>query len=116
MSPRGYGDVEARRTPEAREARYTAALTAMADDRSPWTPNQIGMAMQSLGVVISTPSGFSGKVLGHGSSIAPTLRAMLRRGWITPAPRPGGLSGRAFVITREGLRELERRQQETSCD
>jgi hypothetical protein len=113
VSGRGrYGNVEAnarRLSPEGRRVRVLAILDVLAstpDEWGRWFPNAIGEAVKLQGVELSQPHGHSGKRLGAGSAIAPTLTALQRRGWITSVQRSDGLSGGAYEITREGRAAL----------
>lgn len=103
-------DVARRHSPAAREERYTAILRLLAAHDQPLSPNQIGEAINADGIEVPRTHGHSGKLLGRGSAISPTLEAMKRRGWIARWPRPDGLSGGARIITRAGLDELKRRE------
>jgi DNA-binding PadR family transcriptional regulator len=108
-----YSGPDTRTTAEKlvdREAKYTAIL-AMLDQTSGYLiPNEIGQRLRTSGHRVPTPHGHSGKRLGAGSSIVPTLRAMVRRDWIAWTPRTDGLTGTGYVITRSGKNELRRRR------
>lgn len=84
-----------------------AALRVLRDGGS-MTPNQIGWSMRRFGVVVPQPLSHNGRVMGPGSMIVPTLRALMKRGWIANTWRQDGRSGTAYIITeagREALRE-----------
>lgn len=113
MSGRGrYGNPEAnarRLSPEGRRARMVAILDVPAstpDRWGVWFPNAIGEAIKLQGIELSQPHGHSGKRLGAGSAIAPTLTALQRRGWVMRVERSDGWSGGAYEIKTEGRAAL----------
>jgi DNA-binding PadR family transcriptional regulator len=109
---RRYGPPDTRTAAEKaadREAKYLAILRMLYSATEPMIPNEIGQRLKADGHRVPTPHGHSGKRLGEGSAIVPTLRAMERRGWIAWKPRRDGYSGSAYVLTLTGSHELRER-------
>lgn len=81
-----------------------SALKALRDGTL--TGNEIGWAMERLGVKVARRQSHNGRQMGLGSMIAPVLTSLKSRGLVECIVRPDGRSGTAYRLTHEGHRAV----------
>lgn len=89
------------------QRRYRLILAHLVVKDRPRSPNEVGYAVAAhMPVAQPFDRGAAVRRQGPGTTLAPSLRALERRGLVRSTQRPDGLTGVAYEITASGRKAL----------